>query len=139
MIALSIRQPWASLILKAGKDIENRSWSTKYRGRILVHASKGMTRDEHEDAIDFAVAAMRANPGGTRKTTLRELGFEFDALLRGGIIGSVEIVDCVTATDSPWFVGTHGFVLRDPQPLPFTPWKGRLGFFDVPESELVKA
>lgn len=136
MLALSIRQPWASLILKAGKDIENRDWSTKYRGRILVHAAKGMTRAEHEDAIHFAVTAIRADPrnAGGKQITLRELGFDFDALQRGGIIGSVEIADCVTDSASPWFVGRYGFVLRDPQPLPFVPLKGRLGFFDVPDS-----
>lgn len=133
MLALSIRQPWASLILKAGKDIENRDWPTKVRGRILVHAAKGMTRDEHEDAIHFAVAAIRARPQeGAKPTTLRERGFAHEDLARGGIIGSVEIVDCVQASDSPWFVGRYGFVLRDPQPLPFTPWRGQLGFFDVP-------
>ena len=135
MIALSIRQPWASLILKAGKGIENRDWPTKYRGRILVHAAKGMTRAEHEDAIGFAVEAIKADPrnaGATKKQTLRELGFAFDDLERGGIIGSVEIVDCVSESASPWFVGRYGFVLRDPQPLPFTPWRGQLGFFDVP-------
>ena len=133
MLALSIRQPWASLILKAGKDIENRDWPTKVRGRILVHAAKGMTRDEHEDAIDFAVSAINSRPLGLeKKTTLRALGFAHDALQRGGIIGSVEIVDCVRHSDSPWFVGRYGFVLRDPQPLPFTPWRGQLGFFDVP-------
>lgn len=48
MLALSIRQSWASLIIKCGKDIENRTWPTRYRGRILVHAAKGMTRDDHE-------------------------------------------------------------------------------------------
>lgn len=139
MLALSIRQPWASLILKAGKDIENRCWPTKVRGRILVHAAKGMTRQEHEDAIDFAVDAIRTAPrnaGAGRIVTLRELGFSIEDLARGGIIGSVEIVDCVTASDSPWFMGEFGFVLRDPRPLPFTPWKGQLGFFDVPESAL---
>ena len=136
MLALSIRQPWASLILKAGKDIENRDWLIKYRGRILVHAAKGMTRAEHEDAIHFAVTAIRADPrnAGGKQITLRELGFDFDALQRGGIIGSVEIADCVTDSASPWFVGRYGFVLRDPQPLPFVPLKGRLGFFDVPDS-----
>lgn len=141
MLALSIRQPWASLIMKAGKDIENRCWPTKVRGRVLVHAAKGMTRTEHEDAIDFAVRAIRATPRGgvtTRTVTLRELGFDFDMLERGGIIGSVEIVDCVTDSDSPWFMGEHGFVLRDPRPIPFTPWKGQLGFFDVPEEALAK-
>lgn len=133
MLALSIRQPWASLILKAGKDIENRDWPTRVRGRILVHAAKGMTIDEHEDACLFAVCAMRARPGTTgKKTTLRELGFAREDLQRGGIVGSIEIVDCVEHSDSPWFVGHYGFVLRDPQPLPFTPWRGQLGFFDVP-------
>ena len=135
MMALSIRQPWASLILQAGKDIENRTWSTRYRGRILIHAAKGMTRDEHEDAIAFAVEAIRLDPrnaGKPKNTTLRELGFAFEDLQRGGVIGSVEIVDCVSDSASPWFVGPQGFVLRDPQPLPFQPLKGRLGFFEVP-------
>lgn len=134
MLAISIRQPWASLILRAGKDIENRTWPTKVRGRVLVHAAKGMTRDEWEDAIEFAVEAIKSNPPKEVKriVTLRELGFDFEALQRGGIIGSVEIVDCVRQTDSPWFVGSHGFVLRNPEVLPFTPWKGQLGFFDVP-------
>lgn len=135
MMALGIRQPWASLILKCGKDVENRSWPTRFRGRILIHAAKGMTRDEHEDAIDFAVRAIRAgSPDGTaHTTTLRELGFAFEDLPRGGIIGSVEIVDCVKASSSAWFMGEYGFMLRDPQPLPFRPWKGQLGFFDVPD------
>lgn len=132
---ISIRQPWASLILKAGKDIENRTWSTKLRGRVLIHAAKGMTRTEHEDAIAFAVQAIKADPrnaGVTKLTTLRELGFAFDELQRGGIIGSVEIVDCVSESKSPWFIGDYGFVLRDPRPLKFTPYKGALGFFGVP-------
>jgi hypothetical protein len=139
VLALSIRQPWASLILKAGKDIENRNWPTKVRGRVLVHAAKGMTRDEHEDAIAFAVDAIRVDPrnaGATNMRTLRDLGFAFEDQQRGGIIGSVEIVDCVRTSASPWFVGEFGFVLRDPKPLPFTPWRGQLGFFDVPDSAL---
>lgn len=136
MIALSIRQPWASLILKAGKDVENRCWPTKFRGRILIHAAKGMTRAEHEDAIVFAADAICASPATMAKgTTLRNLGFAHGDLQRGGIIGSVEIVDCVTVCASPWFVGEYGFLLRDPQPLPFRPWKGQLGFFNVPDEQ----
>ena len=139
MLALSIRQPWASLILKAGKNIENRDWPTKYRGRILVHAAKGMTRAEHEDAIAFAVEAIKADPrnvGAERKVTLRDLGFAFEDLPRGGIFGSVEIVACMTDSSSPWFVGRYGFMLREPQPLPFVPYRGQLGFFDVPAEAL---
>lgn len=122
MKALSIRQPWAWLILNAGKDIENRDWHTHVRGRVLVHAAKGMTRAEYEDAYG---AAMYIKPS----IALPEL-----PLQRGGIVGSVEIVDCVEESTSPWFFGRYGFVLRDPKPLPFIPWKGQLGFFDVPDS-----
>ena len=135
--AISIRQPWASLILKAKKDIENRSWPTNLRGRVLIHAAKGMTIQEHEDAIWFAIGAIKAHAVGaesTTKVTLRDLGFAYEELPRGGIIGSVEIVDCVTESSSPWFMGPCGFVLRNPQPLPFRPWRGQLGFFEVPEA-----
>lgn len=38
MKAISIKQPWASLIAHGIKDIENRSWRTNYRGRVLIHA-----------------------------------------------------------------------------------------------------
>ena len=120
MKAISVRQPWAWLIIHAGKDIENRSWHTNYRGRVLIHASKGMTKDEFEDGRDYA----------------EHLGFSlpsFGELERGGIVGSVELVDCVTESDSPWFFGRFGFVLRNPQPLPFRECPGKLGFFDVPE------
>ncbi len=56
----------------------------------------------------------------------------------GGIIGLVEIVDCVQEHPSPWFEGPYGFVLRNPRPLPFTPCPGHLGFYDVPPATLVK-
>jgi hypothetical protein len=126
MIALSIRQPWAWLILNAGKDIENRSWPTRYRGRILVHAGKGMTRDEYEDAEFFAGLCTREECSVP----------PFDQLARGGIVGSVEIVDCVKSSASRWFVGEYGFVLRDPVVLPFRPYRGELGFFEVRDADI---
>lgn len=128
MLALSIRQPWASLILKAGKDIENRSWQTRYRGRILIHAAKGCTHDELASGLDFAEAAC-----GVRYRV------DLKTIERGGIIGSVEIIDCVRQSDSPWFMGEYGFVLREPRPLPFLPWKGKLGFFEVPDAVISAA
>lgn len=115
--AITIRQPWAWLIIHGGKDIENRTWSTKYRGRILVHAAKGMSESEYIAAKAVADA---------NKSFLTS----FENLKRGGIIGSVDIVDCVDQSDSPWFFGPHGFVLRDPQPLPFIQMKGALGLFE---------
>ncbi|WVV46869.1 ASCH domain-containing protein [Pseudomonas sp. NA13] len=116
MKALSIRQPWAWLIVHGGKDIENRSWHTKFRGRFLVHAAQGMTQKDYADAATFADLEC----GVTIPT--------FNNLPRGGIIGSVELVDSLDASDSPWYMGQKGFLLRNPKPLPFAPLKGRLGF-----------
>lgn len=116
-IALSIRQPWAWLITAGHKDIENRTWATKFRGPVLIHAGKGMTRVEY-DNCDW---------------TSRDLGVclpHFLALQRGGIVGMAEIVDCVESSDSPWFTGPYGFVIRNARPLPFQPCKGALNFFE---------
>lgn len=116
--ALSIRQPWAWLIVNGHKDIENRCWKTHFRGKIYVHASMGMTADEYAFADVLA----------------EELGIELPAyaeLKRGGIVGTVEIVDCVDQDASPWFFGEFGFVLKNAKPLPFHPLKGKLGFFKV--------
>ena len=49
----------------------------------------------------------------------------------GGIVGSVEIVDCVTACQSYWFSGDYGFVLRNARRTRFRPMKGKLGFFEA--------
>lgn len=119
MKALSIRQPWAWLILHAGKDIENRNWKTHFRGRVLIHASQRMSKDEWLDGLEMVLIQH-----GVRH---RFPGPEF--LQRGGIVGSVEIVDCVANSTSPWFHGDYGFVLRDPRPLPFRPCRGSLNFF----------
>lgn len=120
MKALSIRQPWAWLILNAGKDIENRDWPTRFRGRFLIHASKGMTRDEYDYAFDplWRMGATLQLPS-------------FGELERGGIVGEADLVDCVTESESLWFRGKFGFVLATVKQLPFRPYKGMLGFFEV--------
>ncbi|ACL58501.1 ASCH domain-containing protein [Methylobacterium nodulans] len=126
--ALSIRQPWAHLILHHGKDVENRSWSTRYRGPVLIHAAKGMTDDEWDDAMDLLDAISRQD----RETVLRRRARVHNGMRRGGIVGVVDITDCVRDSGSPWFFGPIGFVLTNPRPLPFVPCRGQLGFFDVP-------
>jgi hypothetical protein len=122
-LALSVRQPWAWAIVYAGKDIENRSWQAvnhglRQRGRIAVHAAKGMTRDEYEDACEWIAKVC--------KVTVPPPA----ALDRGGIIGSVEVIDVVKESTSPWFMGPRGLVLRDPQPCSFVGAKGALGYFN---------
>ena len=120
-LALSVRQPWAWAIIHAGKDIENRSWQAvnhglHKRGHICIHAAKGMTREEYEDARDFIDSLGYCTP-------------DAHALHRGGIIGTVEVVDVVTESRSPWFFGPRGLVLRDARPMEFVPAVGALGYF----------
>ena len=119
--ALSVRQPWAWAIIHAGKDIENRSWKhgnpgLKFRGRVAIHAAKGMTRDEYEDGADWIRRCGARCPHAAD-------------LWRGGIIGTVEIADVVRSSMSPWFFGPVGLKLRDPLPIDFIPSSGALGFF----------
>ena len=122
MRALSIRQPWAWLIVNGHKDIENRTWPTRYRGPVLIHASKTMTGQEYQSAIYsvWCIDKQLADRMPQRK------GFE-----QGGIVGQAEIAGCVQDSDSDWFNGPYGFVLRNVRALPFVPWKGELGFFEV--------
>lgn len=124
-LVISVRQPWAWLIINAGKDIENRNWFTRIRGRVLIHAAKTCTKDEWR----VAWQCVRDICPEAWDKACREI--QAGSIERGGIIGSVEIVDCVEKSDSPWFFGRYGFVLRDPQPLPFQPRKGKLGFFRI--------
>lgn len=132
--ALSIRAPWWWWILYAGKDIENRDWPTKYRGIVLIHASKWWSRDGFEDDWHSADSMFRATgkpfPGTWEWSPdrIRSVG--------GHIVGRAEIVDCVQQSSSPWFVGRYGFVLRNAEPIakPY-PVRGALGFFDPPTPE----
>jgi len=120
MKAISVRQPWAHLIIHGGKDIENRDWRTNMRGTVFVHASKGMTRKEYDAVSAYVESYAPALPA-------------YEDLKRGGIIGTVDIVDCVTNSASPWFMGKYGFVLTNPRPIEFRPYRGELGFFVVTE------
>lgn len=113
--ALSIRQPWATAIVSGIKPVENRTWSTRYRGPFYIHAAK--TFDE--EGLEWLVkhGFMPNLPAAN--------------FLTGGIIGAATITDCVEEMDSPFFFGPYGFVIAKPRELPFTRLKGKLGFFAV--------
>ena len=72
MKVLTIKQPWASLIVDGYKKYEFRSWKTNYRGKILIHAGMGL---ENDMALKF-----------------KNYNLEY---LKGAIIGEAEIVDCI--------------------------------------------
>lgn len=124
---LSIRQPWAWLIVNGFKDIENRDWPTNFRGELLVHAGQTMPRTYYNETVQ----------------DLQMLGLyppslpAYEDLPRGGLVGWTHIADCRQQHPSPWKMeDTYGFVLRDSRPIPFVPYKGRLGFFNVPQEAL---
>ena len=125
MKALSIRQPWAWLLIHGTKDIENRDWWTSVRGQVAIHAAKGMTRFEYEDAVDFV---RRFDPNLAECIPLPK------ELERGAIIGTMVIRDCVSSSKTPWFQGRYGFVMDTPEPWDAFPCSGALGFWEVPEN-----
>ncbi len=114
MRILSIRQPWAWLIVNGHKDIENRSWPTKVRGPFLVHAGLKLAEEDYDQIA--AWSNIHLPPRGE--------------IERGGIVGQSTIIDCIEDHGSPWFFGPYGFVLAQSKPLPFHPMRGRLGFFN---------
>lgn len=135
MKAISVRQPWAWLIMRpditeAGvrrqfalsglfKDIENREFGATYVGRLYIHAAGGMTREEFERAALFA-----ADRG------VDELP-EMDEVEAGGLVGYVSLVGCVRESTSRWFTGPWGWVLREPVPSALRPCAGGAGIFDA--------
>lgn len=120
MKALSLKQPWAELIVSGKKTIEVRNWNTKFRGEFLVHASKNTNKE-------------------------KELEFGFKNLPTGCIVGKATLLDVKKyktqeefEKDSDkhyargwWNSKAHGFTLANAQRLPLKPIKGKLNFFET--------
>lgn len=107
---LSVRQPWADALAAGVKPVENRRWSTPYRGWVLLHAP--LTYDPDGAAFCRGLGFDPLGPGEAA---------------RGGVIGAARLVDVVRAHPSPWFFGPFGFVFADARPLPFVACPGALG------------
>ena len=102
MKALTVKQPWASLIVTGVKDIENRTWKTNFRGRLLIHAGKHIPFKE----IDLLV---------------RQRGiscWQEGTYPEGAIIGSVEIVGCVINHSSIWAEKSNDYSPAYPNGVP---------------------
>ena len=144
MKAITEKQPWASLMFIDNgydpKDIENRTWKTNFRGRVLIHAGKTILRPQQCNFTDDQWDNIR---GDMRYNILH------GDLPSGAIIGSVEIVDCVINHPSIWAEKTPldkqledkciwNWVLSNPikfdNPIPC---KGKLSFWDFDE-KLIK-
>jgi hypothetical protein len=140
-VALSLTQPWGHAILHLGKNVENRTWNTRFRGSFWLHASKGCKRDEYALTCERILALAGLSD--------RNLLPTFDECDRGGIIGMARISDVMRPRDDltlfsepranaeRWhFPSQFGFVLADIKPSKFVPCLGALGFWKVPSSVL---
>ena len=137
MKVLSVCQPWAWLLVNGLKDVENRTWTTRHRGPLLIQASQGISgawrKSPHAaDALSLVFKRLRA--AGLRPPKIPGV------LETGGIVGRVTLLDCVTAFDlhfqnhagvnSPWFFGPVAWLVAEAAPLPFVPLKGKLHVFE---------
>jgi hypothetical protein len=107
---LTLHAHWAAAIFDLGKDIENRTWATPYRGPLAIHAGRQFDRK-----------------------ICKELGLDPDTLVLGHILGIVELVDIVTSSRSRWAMRRHyHWVLRNPRPLASPKsMSGQQGLFTV--------
>jgi hypothetical protein len=129
--AISLKQPWAWLVVNGFKLIENRTWPTAFRGRVLIHASKQWDKDSFPifGTVSGAFRLVRSELPYPEQMPAHWEDYE-----TGGIVGEVNITGCVEESDDPWFFGPFGFVLKDARPLPFVAFPGKQQFFDVPEN-----
>lgn len=131
--ALSIMNPWAFLIAHGLKDIENRDQNFKFRGEFAIHAGKAFDEDALTDVLGDR-HPVHGGPLGLgiriqRSPLVTSLLAMADGAINGGIVGVAEIVDCVPSSDSEWFVGKYGLVIRNARPVEFIPTRGMQGFF----------
>lgn len=128
LYALSLKQPWAALLVAGVKTVEVRRWATARRGRVLIHAAR--IPDDRPEAW-------------------AHVPFELEPLARkqGGILGAAELGSCVAyrnleafladrqqhLNEPGWFEPPvlYGFRFNTPEIFPFRPYSGWMRFFPV--------
>ena len=136
MKILSVRQPWAYLIVAGYKPVENRTWNTCYRGPLLIHASQAMEENDFPVQREWIKTLNQYLIAGDESPIVIP-----EDLPRGAIVGAATLshVDCGNgyqgdglACSSPWFEGPYGFHMADAvefaEPIP---WRGQLGIRDA--------
>jgi hypothetical protein len=134
--ALSLKQPFAWLIANGYLLVDDRSWGTQYRGRILIHASKGLYEAYYQH--------IRSNTDVPIP--------ERDNLEYGGVVGIADLVLCskpgqlpagISREQRAHFGGVHqeyyGFLFAQARPLPLMPCAGKLGIFEIDMDKLLAA
>jgi len=105
--ALTVRQPWAWALVHGRQTSEWRSWPTRHRGNLLIHAGLGTDQD-----------GSKLYPEA------------FDSMIHGAIIGAVHVVDCLKLGERD-----YEWVLENPEAFDAPqPCKGRLGIWNYTPS-----
>lgn len=140
MKALSLWQPWATLMAAGLKTIETRHWPTRYRGPLAIHAAKRrMSIEERELVQDW------------RNVRFLQWTWPPADLPYGAIIAVVELVDCISSSKAliglpaaeiafgDYSMGRWAWITRNLRVInPPIPYRGRQGLFEVPDEVIQK-
>lgn len=129
MRVISLKQPWATLIALGEKSIETRSWATKYRGEIAIHASKTIDKKRFEQP--------------TFKRVLKKHGItDISQIPTGVILAVANLVDVKTTDELKKIInrqekilgiytnGRVGWMLEDIKSVTPIPVNGKLGVWE---------
>ena len=126
--ALTVFQPYATLLVMGLKRVENRSWPTQFRGRVAIHAGKQMQIRDYTSARDY-LETLAVGQGHKLPA--------FIDLPRGAVVGSVDLWDCRRSPDrlqdlqefeTPDGFSWHCRRPRQHQPIP---WRGAQGIWPI--------
>lgn len=130
MKTLSVRQPWASLLVSGIKDIENRSWAPNYKGKILIHASLAKVPKKFIEQNIIEQSSIIGNEQMFGNFP------EFEEMTYSAILGYVTVDGDTDNSQSVWAEPVeHQWIIKDAYLFdePITGVKGKLNLFNTPE------
>jgi len=147
MKAISLLQPWASLIAIGSKKIETRSWSTKYRGELAIHASKGSKKETESLCVKEPFFGVLTQAGYQIRCSVVTYDKIYTDLPLGMVVATCKLVDCIEMTPEfidlvksakgyefefgEYAVGRYAWILEDVKPLEVpVPAKGKLSIWE---------
>ncbi|HZK83840.1 MAG TPA: ASCH domain-containing protein [Desulfosporosinus sp.] len=147
MKALSLLQPHATLIAVGAKRIETRSWYTKYRGPLAIHASRKLTAGQQALCINEPFFSILCRAGYSIRRSVVTYDKVYADLPTGVIISTCTLVDCVKMTPEfieavkkpeldfgEYAVGRYAWILEDGKLLDVPiPAKGALSIWETKE------
>lgn len=136
-------QPFAWAIIYGGKNIENRTLRSRYRGPLAIHAGLGwVPREERPSTGDLIDPLLAAEVEHLEKAGAGPSWTAWEA--RGAVLGTVDLIDMhdgIRGCCGPW--GERGIaasgdaithlVLANPRPINPRPWTGAQGLWELPD------